>query len=142
MDNNAIKGSGPSFIGDLARQGGDVVAGFTDTGLAGSGPNFVGDLVRMGGELAGPQISGDPVLTAAVEEAYEGFTVSASGGSEPYTFALVGTWPDGITINSSTGVVSGTPTEDGTFADLSVKVTDDAAEEAMLPSFTLTVAAE
>lgn len=141
MNNDALKGSGPSFIGDLARMGGDVAGEMTDAQLAGSGPSFPADLVRMGGALVSPKISGTPVLTGQDGVAYAGFTVSAVGGTAPYVFALVGTWPTGISINSGTGAVSGTPTEDGTFADLSVKVTDADSEESQLPAFTLTVAA-
>lgn len=141
MDNDALKGSGPSFIGDLARMGGDVAGEMTDAQLAGSGPSFPADLVRMGGALVSPKISGTPVLTGQDGVAYAGFTVSAVGGTAPYVFALVGTWPTGISINSGTGAVSGTPTQDGSFANLSVKVTDDDSEEDQLPTFTLVVAA-
>ncbi len=140
MDNDALKGSGPSFIGDLARMGGDVVGNMTQDMLKGSGPSFPADLARMGGRIVGPEISGTPVLTATEDVAYAGFTVTANGGTTPYVYALVGTWPAGISINSSSGVVSGTPTAAGTFANLSVKVTDADSEESQLPSFTLTVA--
>ncbi|MCZ4091693.1 Ig domain-containing protein [Sinorhizobium psoraleae] len=84
-------------------------------------------------------ISGTPVLTATLGEAYAGFTVSASGGTPPYTYPLVGDWPDGISVNPSTGAVSGTPTEMGSFTGLSVRVTDDIGNTADLPSFTLGV---
>lgn len=141
MDNNALKGSGPSFIGDLARMGGDVEGSMTQDMLKGSGPSFPADLARMGGAIVGPQISGTPVLTATENSAYDGFTVTTKGGAAPLVYALVGTWPAGISINSASGAVSGTPTEDGTFEDLSVKVTDADSEESQLPSFTLVVAA-
>lgn len=141
MDNDALKGSGPSFIGDLARMGGDVEGAMTQDALKGSGPSFPADLARMGGGIVGPQISGTPVLTATEDAAYDGFTVTTRGGATPYVYALVGTWPAGISISSSTGAVSGTPTEAGSFAGLSVKVTDDDSEESQLPAFTLTVAA-
>jgi hypothetical protein len=141
MDNDALKGSGPSFIGDLARMGGDVEGSMTQDALKGSGPSFPADLARMGGGIVGPQISGTPVLTATENSAYDGFTVSTKGGAAPLVYALVGTWPAGITVNSSSGAVSGTPTEDGTFADLSVKVTDADSEVSQLPAFTLVVAA-
>lgn len=141
MDNNALKGSGPSFIADLARMGGDVEGSMTQAMLKGSGPSFPADLARMGGAIVGPVISGTPVLTATKDAAYAGFTVTAKGGATPYVFALVGTWPAGISINSSTGAVSGTPTAAGSFADLSVKVTDADSEVSQIDSFTLVVAA-
>ena len=141
MSNDAIKGTGPGFIGDLARMGGDVAGEFTKTTLAGTGPSFLGDLARMGGgAYVSPAIYGKPVLEAEENVDYAGFTVTATGGVTPYTFALVGAWPSGITINASTGAVSGKPTEDGTFDNLSVKVTDADSEVAQLPTFTLTVA--
>lgn len=86
-------------------------------------------------------ISGTPVTTATQGTAYAGFTATASYGTAPYTYSLVGTWPAGISINSSTGEVSGTPTESGSFTGLSVRVTDAASNTADLPSFALAVAA-
>jgi hypothetical protein len=92
-----------------------------------------------GGALA---ISGSPVLTATEGEAYAGFTVTADGGTSPYVFSLVGTWPDGLSIDPDTGEVSGTPTESGSFASLSVRVTDDASDTDDLDGFTIEVEAE
>lgn len=140
MDLNAIKGYGPGSVSDLARNGGDPTD-MTNDELKGYGPGPIPDLARNGGGVLGPNISGTPVLTATENVAYAGFTVSGSGGTAPYTYALVGTWPTGISINSGTGAVSGTPTVDGSFAGLSVKVTDADSKEAQLPTFTLVVAA-
>lgn len=141
MDNTALKNSGPSFIADLARMGGDVEGSMTQDALKGSGPSFPADLARMGGGIVGPQISGAPVLAGTINVAYAGFTVTAKGGAAPLVYALVGTWPAGIAINSGTGAVSGTPTASGSFASLSVKVTDADSEVSQLPTFTLVVAA-
>ncbi|GHA15233.1 hypothetical protein GCM10007989_07490 [Devosia pacifica] len=141
MDNNDLKGSGPSFIGDLARMGGDVVGTMTQDQLKGSGPSFPADLARMGGGIVGPVVSGTPVTTATEDAAYDGFTVEATGGTAPYAYALVGDWPAGLAVNSSTGAVTGTPTEAGTFEDLSVSATDDDEEVGQLTPFTLVVAA-
>lgn len=51
MDNNALKNAGPSFIGDLARMGGDPVGKMTNDQLKGSGPSSPADLARMGGTV-------------------------------------------------------------------------------------------
>ncbi|KTD66678.1 hypothetical protein Lste_2884 [Legionella steelei] len=48
----------------------------------------------------------------------------ATGGTEPYTYSVSrGTLPEGTSLNSSTGTVSGTPSTPGDF-DYSIKVTD------------------
>jgi hypothetical protein len=51
-------------------------------------------------------------------------TISASGGTSPYTFALSsGTLPTGLNLNTTTGVLSGTPTSGGSYS-FTLKVTD------------------
>ena len=51
-------------------------------------------------------------------------TFTAAGGTTPYTFSVsAGTLPAGLTLNASTGVVSGTPATAGT-SSFTVKVTD------------------
>lgn len=139
MDNTALKNSGPSFIGDLARMGGNVAGVMTQAQLKGSGPSFPGDLARMGGAIVGPEITGTPVTTATNNVAYTGFTATGHGTSTPLVYSLVGTYPTGITVNTSTGAVTGTPTQAGTFTGLSVRVTDNDGETAQLPTFTLVV---
>jgi len=43
-------------------------------------------------------------------------TVTASGGTAPYTYSIsYGSLPTGLSLNSSTGVISGTPITDGTY---------------------------
>jgi hypothetical protein len=55
------------------------------------------------------------------------FAFAATGGYLPYTFALeTGTLPPGLTLSESTGILAGTPSQDGEFA-ITVKVTDSTA---------------
>lgn len=85
-------------------------------------------------------IEGTPVLTATEDVFYAGFQAEAAGGVPGYVYSIEdGTLPAGIALNADTGVLSGTPTETGTFADIVIRVTDAAGETADLDPFTLTV---
>ncbi len=56
-----------------------------------------------------------------------GATLSASGGTTPYTWSLSsGTLPTGLTLNSSTGQIGGTPTQAAT-SSFTVQVKDSTA---------------
>jgi hypothetical protein len=51
-------------------------------------------------------------------------TITAQGGTSPYTFAVSsGALPTSTALNTSSGVISGTPTATGTFS-FTVTVTD------------------
>ncbi|MGR4042715.1 tandem-95 repeat protein [Pseudomonas sp. 910_21] len=51
-------------------------------------------------------------------------TLTASGGTAPYSFAIsAGSLPAGLSLNTGTGVISGTPSASGTF-NLTVNATD------------------
>ena len=53
-------------------------------------------------------------------------TLNAIGGTKPYTWAIIdGALPDELELDGETGVISGTPTETGTF-NFTVEVTDAA----------------
>jgi len=67
-------------------------------------------------------------------------TLTAAGGTTPYTWSVsAGTLPAGITLNASTGVLSGTPTLAGT-SSFTIKVTD-AASRTATEATTISVAA-
>ncbi len=62
-------------------------------------------------------------LPGATYEAPYTATVAASGGTLPYTWSHTGTLPAGLTLNASTGVISGTPTKAASVT-ITFKVTD------------------
>ena len=77
------------------------------------------------GEKAAPTITTASTLpTGEVGIAYSE-TLGASGGSGTYTnwSITAGTLPDGLSLGSSTGVISGIPTTAGT-TTITVQVTD------------------
>lgn len=83
----------------------------------------------------------ESIPSGSVGEVYGGFSVSASGGTAPYTFSVAsGALPTGLSLNASTGAVSGTPTGAGSSAVV-FRVTDADGATSDLPSVTITVAA-
>ncbi|MDH5833375.1 putative Ig domain-containing protein [Luteimonas sp. M1R5S59] len=90
--------------------------------------------------VAAPEIVIDP---ESLPEALQAFdytqSLSARGGTAPYSFAVdAGALPDGLAL-SAEGVLSGTPAEDGTF-DLTIRATD-ALGFSGIRRYTLTVIA-
>ena len=64
-----------------------------------------------------------PSSTGQVGVAYTSAAV-ATGGVAPYTFSIAsGSLPPGLTLNTSTGEITGTPSSEGTFS-FSIQVTD------------------
>ena len=62
-------------------------------------------------------------ITALVNQPYSS-SVVAYGGTPPYTFSITaGNLPPGLSLNSSTGAITGTPTSTGTFG-YTITVTD------------------
>lgn len=76
--------------------------------------------------IAPPTIS-LPATTLAdgtLGAAYSATITAASGGTAPYSYAVTaGALPGGLTLNTSTGAISGTPTAHGTFS-FTVTATD------------------
>jgi uncharacterized repeat protein (TIGR01451 family) len=82
----------------------------------------------------GPPTSGSPgalavtcpLSTALVGVAYNSL-ISATGGTPPYAFSITpGLLPPGLTLNSSTGAVTGTPTGTGGTSPFTSHVLDSA----------------
>ncbi|MEA9581291.1 putative Ig domain-containing protein [Xanthomonas nasturtii] len=78
-------------------------------------------------------------LPAATAGSAYSQTVSASGGTAPYTFVITaGALPPGLTL-SAAGVLSGTPTASGSF-NFTVRATDSGAPTTGNRAYTLVVA--
>jgi hypothetical protein len=74
--------------------------------------------------LGGVRIFTGSLPVAKIHQAYS-FTLTAVPGVPPYTWTiLAGSLPDGLSLNSATGEISGTPTELGRFTIL-IQVEDD-----------------
>lgn len=80
-----------------------------------------------------------PVVTTGLVGQSYSQSIVVTGGAPPYTFAIVsGSLPPGLSLNTSTGLISGVFTVAGTFA-YSVKVTDSLANIVTINcSFTVT----
>ena len=77
--------------------------------------------------VAQPTITTNSLPNGTVGTTYNQ-TLHASGGTAPYTWAItVGSLPAGLSLNTSTGVISGTPTTAQT-SSFTVRVTDAAAK--------------
>jgi hypothetical protein len=65
-----------------------------------------------------------PLPTGVANSVYAGATLQATGGIPPYTWAVTtGSLPAGLSLNATTGAISGTPTASGT-VNFTVTVSD------------------
>ena len=79
----------------------------------------------------------NPVITTGTVGAVFSQTFTASGGTAPYTFTTASTLPTGLSL-SSAGVLSGIPTQIGTFP-IVVTVTDNNASTGTGSTYTLVI---
>lgn len=77
-------------------------------------------------------------ITGIVGQPYSSNLVAA-GGKSPYTFSIQsGSLPGGLTLNPTTGAITGTPTATGAFT-FTAKVTDSTAGTALTKTATCTI---
>ena len=80
-------------------------------------------------------------LSGTATSTFTSLTIVSSGGSGTNSFALIsGTLPDGLSLNSGTGAITGTPTTVGDQA-ITVRVTDSNGATATTNSFTISISA-
>ena len=70
-----------------------------------------------------PVVITTPALPSAAPGALYTQVVAVTGGVPPYTWTSTGTLPPGLTLSSTTGVISGVPTTAGTYS-FTVNVSD------------------
>lgn len=89
-------------------------------------------------------ISPDTLPSGTVNAAYTATTLTATGGTPSYTWSAANL-PPGLTINSASGVISGTPTTAGTYNTVLISVKDactaDTCDNTVSKSYTITIAA-
>lgn len=140
---------------------GSTVGTYTDPGTPRTGNGYIGlysysmpagDTWKLddfeGGDLPAP---GTPVSfsgTIPTQSATEGTPFSAdlstyfSGTETPFAYAVQsGALPAGLTLNSSTGEIAGTPTTPGTASGIVIRATDAGTDTADSNSFSIDVAA-
>jgi len=84
--------------------------------------------------ISGPLSLPCPATTSGVVNVPFSSQLSAGGGVMPYTYSVVGTLPNGLTLNPSTGAITGTPTVGGSF---NVQVKDAAGTTVTSCAFTI-----
>ncbi|MEK6303287.1 MAG: ice-binding family protein [Acidobacteriota bacterium] len=130
VGSSATLGTSTSFVGNiLALTSITLTTGANVSGrvLARNGAVTMdtNSVTVCAGAIACPVITVNPAtLPNGVVGTPYSQTVSAVGGTAPYTFAVSsGALPNGLTLNGTTGVISGTPTAAGTF-NFTITATD------------------
>jgi hypothetical protein len=85
-------------------------------------------------------LSYSPNTTATRGSAYTGATPSSSGGTSSYIYSITGgSLPDGLGLNTSTGIITGTPTTIAAYSGIVLRSTDANGVRDDSSPFTITV---
>jgi hypothetical protein len=109
-----------------------AVVSFAPVGASANLPNFsqLSSTTPVSGSTFPTclNLSTSAIPTGVYGIAYS-YTVAASGGTPPYTWSLNGTsLPAGLTLNTSTGAISGTPTTTSAGYPFTIKLTDSGGQ--------------
>lgn len=118
------------FTGTTA-PGGSESAVFRLTATDGTTSDTLDVTITITNTYVVPSLTGTPSLYAMRNKAYSS-GYGTSGGKTPFTWSLVsGTLPTGLTLNSTTGLIAGTPTSTSyTNRSLTIRATDAEGSQA------------
>lgn len=88
-----------------------------------------------------PTITSPSPLPIGTEFTAYSYTLACTtGGGAPYTWTItVGVLPTGLSLNSSTGIISGNPVVSGALGPFTVRVSDSKGKQSAGKSFTMTI---
>ena len=115
---DTVKATEPFVISVASSGGGSGGSGGSGTGTGGTGTGGTGTGGGTGGtgSSASTLAVASTALPAATVGAPYGTSLQASGGTAPYTWQIVaGALPAGVTLAADSGILSGTPTAQGTY---------------------------
>jgi len=133
VGSSATLGTNTSFSGTIMAQA--SITANTGAALNGRALARTGAATLANNAVTTPAAPGaGPSVTCAFPSGQVGVAYSSSlvatGGTPPYTYSIsAGSLPSGLTLNPSTGAITGTPTAAGSF-NYTAKVVDSASASA------------
>jgi hypothetical protein len=120
VSGSATLGAGSAFVGNLIAHDNIILNSRANTfgrllALTGT-VTLNSDIVTLCSTCNAINLDPPALPDGTVAKPYDPIVIRATGGSDPYTFKVIsGTLPPGIDLTPKGGVLSGTPTDPGTF---------------------------